>query len=76
MEHIVRRQIESQRAYRRRRKTIGFVMVLALVLSMALAMSVGGLRRDNFNFRWCHSPTPCGGCAERDGRAEHCASCG
>ncbi len=42
MEHTVHRQIESSRAYQQRRKTIGFALVLALLLSVALVVLLVG----------------------------------
>jgi hypothetical protein len=42
MEYIVRKQIESRRAYEQRQKTIGFAMILALALSVALAVLLMG----------------------------------
>ena len=42
MEHIVRKQIESMRAYEQRRQTIGFAMVLTLVVSVVLIILLVG----------------------------------
>jgi uncharacterized protein GlcG (DUF336 family) len=42
MEHTIHRQVESRRAYQHRRRTIGFAMLLALVVSVALAVLLIG----------------------------------
>jgi uncharacterized protein GlcG (DUF336 family) len=42
MEHILRKPVESSRAYRQRRKTIVFGIVLTLVLAAALAVLLAG----------------------------------
>ncbi len=42
MEHVIRRQIESQRAYQQRRRAIGLAMLLALILSVALVVLLMG----------------------------------
>lgn len=42
MEHTIHRQIESRRAYQQKRRVVGFAMVLALILSVALAFLLMG----------------------------------
>jgi len=42
LEHAIRRPIESRRAYEQRRKTLGFAMVLALIVSIALLVLMVG----------------------------------
>jgi hypothetical protein len=37
MEHAIHKPIESRRAYQHRRHTIGFAMILALTIAVALA---------------------------------------
>ncbi len=42
MEHAIHKPIESRRAYRHRRHTIGFAMILALIIAVALAALLVG----------------------------------
>jgi uncharacterized protein GlcG (DUF336 family) len=42
LEHAIRRPLESRRAYEQRRKTLGFAMVLALIVSIALLVLMVG----------------------------------
>ena len=42
MEHILRRPVESRRAYEQRRKTLAFGVVLALSVAAALAFVLMG----------------------------------
>ena len=42
MEHVLRKPVESSRAYRQRRKTIVFGILLTLVLAAALAVLLMG----------------------------------
>lgn len=42
MEHAIHRPIESRRAYRQRRHTIAFAMVLALSVAVALSLLLLG----------------------------------
>ena len=66
-EHILRRPVESQRAYNQRRKTLALGMVLALGLAAALAVLLVGcggatsgnasatIRRAGLTFSFCAS---------------------
>lgn len=42
MEHTIHKPIESRRAYQHRRHTIGFAMVLALTVAVALTFLLLG----------------------------------
>src|SRR5271154_6637225 len=42
MEHILRKPVESRRAYQQRRKTIAFAIVLALGITFALVVLLAG----------------------------------
>jgi hypothetical protein len=42
MEHAVRRPVESRRAYAQRRKTLGWVVLLALAVAAALTVLLVG----------------------------------
>jgi hypothetical protein len=42
MEHVLRRPVESRRAYKQRRKTLAWGMILALTITAALAVLLVG----------------------------------
>jgi hypothetical protein len=42
MEHILRKPVESRRAYEQRRKTLAFGVILALSVAVALAFVLMG----------------------------------